>query len=817
MKIFKHSNKWSWMLASMILVSSPSYAFTPDDITNKSSAFFSDPQFIYVNERSAESLNIVNEIMCMVAQTAYANDAVMSKNKTSATATIFSALIDEEKCGSKDSASDAGNSSQNQTSGSNSPSLVLWTVKSYRADGSSPHVVEFWVDDTEEDNGQASVTQIRAKMTITAGKSDSNPFGLFKLDFVMHPVSSAGVVDTTTIGAKGYLRTVLDSENRVNLQFSEEGGGSGGGVTESHSEATTYIRSSDGSSGSGSTQHAFSQTGGPGGDISESKSFNFAYDSNNFSRQETKNGTAGSAICLSRTNFNRNIWRYGLYDANGDRSTRSSGFPIKFNDGSKEHHGWIGFWGLHMPHGVNISNGDAVVKQSFSGGAVSNENFTVVINPGKLIKSTKETSTLGTMTNVPLQYRERQLSGPDLEFRIKWNGATFQKIAQLQESLGNRLWTDITPSALDLSAIEHDELHLFSQELGGNVRVLLHNNNRGCSETFDTGTGRFNFDCSSQLTNVGDSLPVVIYTETVVKPGDAGASSLLLACFENCPNGANSANSASASLFETQLPNFINKTPETLVAGTDYYKYDFSVGSGDQLIMRQFAGSQNLIVQTERRTDQNQFGVRANTLVDINDLTSAKMGCNFDGGAVETCAWNAGNLQTFYSWETGTQNWNKLTLLKNSSGGIVNFDAPLRVKLRRVVNSKATIYNLEYNGFGDLHGIPGRCVSWETGDPVDCGDASGHVRWLPEFSIADNTNVCIGTIDGSGVCTGTPLIVKGLEIEQQMKQDATGCTGLNLSSLTLPSINDWVNPSIGDRPTLDEPPKVVEGTVQSGL
>lgn len=53
------------------------------------------------------------------------------------------------------------------------------------------------------------------------------------------------------------------------------------------------------------------------------------------------------------------------------------------------------------------------------------------------------------------------------------------------------------------------------------------------------------------------------------------------------------------------------------------------------------------------------------------------------------------------------------------------------------------LMNLQFSGFGDLNGIPGRCVDPYTNTEVSC---SSTTRWYPAFPIADGTEI---TIDGA--------------------------------------------------------------------
>src|SRR5574337_1839851 len=69
-----------------------------------SSDYYTDKTQVWVDERSAESMNSVNDILCMVAQTKY--DAMLNKGN-------YIALVDQNQCNTKSGSSSSG---QNQSS-----------------------------------------------------------------------------------------------------------------------------------------------------------------------------------------------------------------------------------------------------------------------------------------------------------------------------------------------------------------------------------------------------------------------------------------------------------------------------------------------------------------------------------------------------------------------------------------------------------------------------------------------------------------------------------------------------------------------------
>ena len=62
---------------------------------------------------------------------------------------------------------------------------------------------------------------------------------------------------------------------------------------------------------------------------------------------------------------------------------------------------------------------------------------------------------------------------------------------------------------------------------------------------------------------------------------------------------------------------------------------------------------------------------------------------------------------------------------------------------------------LQFNGFGNLQGIPGYCVNPQDNSEVDCGP---NTRYVPAFSIADGETMTLNHSDN----TTTTLKVTGM-------------------------------------------------------
>ncbi len=748
------------------------------------SDYFNDKAFVYVEERSTEAFNIINEILCMMSQTRY--DAMLNKG-------AYKAQLDVSQCSSSnDSAENAGQSSQDQSSGSSAPEYEMWIVDSSRADAASPHIVKVWVNEEADEFDPAKV--IYVKVTITEGVSDTNPYGLFTMNFKAYPVIN-GTVDTSAALFKGILKTEKDSSGKIILQFITDGGFDTPDGTMSFSQKVALDRSVDGSSGAG-TVYTLDSYPTPSGTQTDESKFNIAFDKDYFLRVDTGTGTQ---VCLSRTSFDETAWRYGLYDSNGNRVIRNSGFPIKSTQNGTDYFGWIGYWGLWFPEEVSLSSGDTVYKLTYGPNGDTEEPYNVFIAGGKLVKHIQKKLTLGDIKNVPLDWWD---PSDGSNYRVIWNGSDFSKVSVLNQETW--MWEDLTaPVAVDLTALDWTELNFWSQSLGGSVQVKLDDpadTTDDCVQ--DTVTGKF--DCSG---SASDATKVVFFSEEMVYP-DQLTQDLNLACFENCPDPANINGTApyfSPSTWED--PNNIHYQ-EVAPSSATNYAYVFDAAN----MVLTYSGADAVMTSAD---SPYEWGVISGPLFVPTTENLSALACDWDATGNTTCAWQAwSNLSEFYTWETGMNEWNRFTALKDANNNFLTFDPPLPIEYTHTQTDttkpdykyNGSKFYLEYNGFGDLFGIPGKCVDWDSGEEESCDETS---RWVPEFTIPDGAEV----IDGSDGTTA--YLVKALEKEQRMQAvDSAGCSSLTTTSYSLPTIDDWVDPAIGDAPEISGAPAVIGGIIQ---
>jgi hypothetical protein len=739
------------------------------------SDYMMDKTTVYVNERSLDSFRTVSEILCSVRQSRY--DAMLNQGP-------YIAQVDKNLCSNaRSDASSAGQASTNQSSGATMPMYENWTVNSIRASSRSPHIVQVWVH--SQDNNSSKVQLIYAKIVITEGADTAPPYGVFKMNFKMYDPA-----DLSTILARGFLNAERDASGKVLLYFAVEDKDS------YEIQKATLFKDIVNNDGAGSVLKAET---GPWLPSPQIMRFNLAYNAGNFLRTDST-GT----ICLDRNNIVESAWRYGLYTTDtdpsvplGTRVIRNSNFQVR--KGSI--YGSIGYWGAWFPSvngtPVTVNDGEQVFKHDYANN--TDTAYTVFQRGGKLKKYSRKNVTLNDIKNIPLVWFE----GSNV-YSVIWNGSAFYKVAQQQ---GGSSWTTLTPVAMDLSALPWVDLSFYSQSLSGSVVVKLPAPNSLTPGGDCTGTGPFNCTGKAIATT-----PVIYFKENIIFPGDTVPSQL--ACFERCPDATKLA---TATPFYTDI-SFQTVTP----ALATYRSYSFISTGISPTAMVLTDGITGDPITAASTISPYQNGITSGIMTSPTSTYWDLLACPWNPG--NTCAglaWTV--LPEFYVWETGQSTWNQFVTVQDSGGTPVRFDPPLQVQY---IHSQPTAtapdfkYNnvtffLEYSGFGDLHGIPGKCVDIDTSLDANCSDSGTNpaIRWVPEFSIS--------SLDASGNLTevtdiGQPTItyfVKALEKEQRLGPGGT-CAGLTTTPYQLPSMSSWIDPIIGSEPVITSPPAVVGGVVQ---
>ncbi|MBF0147837.1 MAG: hypothetical protein HQL84_15030 [Magnetococcales bacterium] len=783
------------------------------------SDFYMDETHVYVSERSGEALKTVNEILCSIGQTRY--DKMLNQGP-------YKAQLDQSKCSNdKKDPSKAGKGSQNQSSGAGAPKFETWIIDSQRDSDDVPQIVKVWVNDiSEEEPGAGNL--IYAFTEIYKGASANNPYGVFNMDFKGVAVGENGI-PTQVESTRGSLDVEETTDNRVKVTFLDQ--------YKHHEDTATekviLLRSADGKTGTGSVD--FTE---PEWDEASQKMvmknnvFHFAFDENWFLRQDD---SGAERACLSRNQFKTDVWSYGVYHlspppansgktwAPGDELIIDSGFPISYTDtNGKEWHGWVGYFGPWFPGEVTIANGASVTKQVFERTGVQEAPYTLFQSGGKLIRHTKVAQTLADMKNIPLQYsEENRTTHQRTDYMVEWNGTAFIKKSKLNQT--NWFFEKLTTETpIDLTTLQWDGLQFWGEALGGNVRVKLDN----CVNSKKTQWAEVETLFAANKTDEAKAKEQVIMADTtpetwsctasnttaaifnreeMIQPGTAAHTAVptSLLCGESCPNPDK------ISATDGSSPFFDNKSMGGEAAGSStsqsFYSYTFDK---DAMVLKYNSAN----IASTANNMMYQFGIHTGPLFENTTANLDAVKCDWNKEFI--CPWQAWDrLDVFYTWETGPNNWNKYSALKDSSGNILKFDPPMEVTYSHTWNAgEVAKYNLKYEGIGNLQGIPGRCVGFGNDDEVNCGPET---RWVPDFSI--DTGAVVEDKDGN------TYVVKALDVEERMIKDDAGCTGLTIEKQTFPSTVSWMNNEdpatrLGDPNSLTalpEAPAVINGIQQA--
>lgn len=629
-----------------------------------------------------------------------------------------------------------------------------------RASNSDPMIGKVWLSMSDQGNA----VDVFLHLSATQSPSSSQPYGLFRLDYL-------GKKNGTT-GFNGFV----DSQPTTISQF-ETGNNSSNTAMALSATSTT--------SGAGT----IATIGGA--------SFNFAYDASHFRRSD---GTHDECFDRSKANAERSVWQYGTYNANdGSRVDMAHpGFPVVAVDAGVSYYGFANYWGINF-QGLDLNSiADA---QPVSALAVKDQRpgntsaYTLSKVGGKLTKWTQQSTTLDSLSGLPFSFsgdltgRTDNVSVSGFQnWQMQWSSAnqTFSVIGTQQCGSNGCTTTPLSPAAIvNATAFNTDPISGWADSYGGSINIP------------PTGVPHVAAD------------PVFSYGQSMVVPGSV---SLALYCLSQCPTAAAFAAFPSGT---AQASPFGNNTDQQWfsapAANTVSYSFD---GAG----LEESSSAAPLVLEQANQYPQGsvyaQNGISSGRLFDA-PLTLANCPSMTPMGTVCEPA----NPTTYYTWATGPQQWQQ-SLWLNGASNVVAFDAPQNVSYTVPNDSAYGSYAgvpilLQFNGFGNLYGIPGTCVDPVNNASVTCNTPNS--RYVPLFSLPDGALMTLPI-------PMTPLIVKALNAEIRLKNLGTSasspCASMVLATVPPPT-GGTHDPSssadsfyIGVKPVVTAAPKVIDGVIQ---
>ena len=717
-----------------------------------SSPYTTDPQNSYVQDATSDGISSLNMVLCIM-------DAMKPADMVNKGPYV--ALVDKNKCDSK-SQSSTSNSTGGASGATAAPDYMNAVVDVTRASDSDPMIGKIWMSMTEQGNP----VDIYVHATATQSPTDAPPYGQFRLDYIGK--SSGNTMFNGFIDANGedvsYLETGANSsQNSLAM------------TATSTSAAAGIMNTVD--------QNTMSPV-----------TFNFAYDSTetNFPAGVFRRNDGANDVCFDRSKAaaSKSVWRYGTYNANdGTRVDQANpGFPVQASYNGSSYWGYASYWGVNF-QGLDLN--------SFADGALSgvsitdqrpgnSSTYTLSKSSGKLTKWTQNQQTLAAMDGIPFSFwgnltgmtsGNAAVTGSG-NWQMQWDNTNSQFVVIGTQTCGNNgcVLSSISPVAnVNSGAFSTIPISGWSDSFGGNINIPP-------TSSAHTGADAVNY-----------------FTQSDVIPGDANAPTALY-CLSNCPTATSVAN------FTGSNSPFDSTTATQWNSGTVSVTYSFGNAG------LQESNTALAITNASLFTGQYQGGIMSGRLFDAALPTT---NCPNGGTVCEP-----GNPSVYYTWQTGPNQWNQsMWLTKTSDNSVVSFNPPETVAYTVPTGAAYGSWagkniQLQFNGFGNLNGIPGGCVDPTDNSSVDCGTAGA--RYVPEFSLPDGATMTLTS-------SNTPLIVKALDSELRLAKVSCASTSLAQpsSTVTLPSVSDVHDPSsptdadyLGTKPTVTDAPKVIHGVIQ---
>jgi hypothetical protein len=662
-----------------------------------SGAYITDPQEQYVKDAALDAIANASAIVCYIDKVRA--DAMVNKGR-------YNALTSFKSC--EHGAGDASSSLNN--AGATSVIYDVHNLASTRADNNSAQITKGHIKMDGEDTPMAGYTYGEA----TAAPTSLLPNGLFYLDYAFYPRNP---ITDQQLGNDKFFRGKIAATS-TGLTLAEKGG------TNSNGYSSRMYFSGGANSGSG----AINAT-----DNGQTLQYTFGYNATNYCRNAViNNNNIESCFDRRESQAIKSVWRYGVYTSAGAQfDVPNPSFNIRDLNGGYANASYWGVW----------SNAAQTDGMKFTNQKTPSIIYTLKKSGGRLLKHTKNKTTLNAVKNNIFQFYGDIDGTPNNNYEnyeASWNGSNF--IVKKKINCDNNgcfmqtLTPEVTLSPAQLNvATNSNGVWGWSQTLGGSFNIP--------SATLLNGTP-------------GTLVDGVSYeTQVTVLPGDTSVPTTLI-CVNNCPT--NSLINTAIRSTDTNTSPFTSGTKDkwggTLVSDTVEYVWNsqnYTLENGGTVIAYPSG--------VENKNSRYQWGVHSGTLVALAD--AGELTCGSD-----RCDYKARSLPVFYSFETGENDWNRPGFLKKDSDNTyVTFTRPLDATYNVPDEAaygeyRGATMNLQFNGFGDLNGIPGQCISRATNEVVSCGPDTD---WVAAFTIPTGATVNIG---------GTDYFVKWLNREVNFKE-----------------------------------------------
>jgi hypothetical protein len=779
----KHAFFWA---APFLVTAAAALAASPT-----SGEFVTDPQSQNVQDASTEALTTAGEILCYMASTR--PDLMVNQG-------TYTALVDRSKC-STSALSDASNSTQTTTAGA--VSYQTFSMTGTRADNQSPQIGTGHVDWTGDGDGDISIP-IFIRYSQTQAPSASAPNGDMNLVYASR-LQDAKVIDGVAFSAGDLFMKGQITTSGTSVSFAE---------TSDFGLPRLYVTRLfvDGNVNAGSGAVTATQWANSGTTL---KTYRFGYNSTHFCRTDEI-----TERCFFRAENKtlKSVWRYGVYNADGSRfDTGTPGFSVT-NTVTGES-GWASYWGIWFP--TQVLDGARLAARDGT-------PYTVKKAGGRLTKFTKTATTLDNIAinrfNVWVSANTSTVNGQQFvqhdSYEMYWDAVNARFVVVGRQDCSNNCY-----------------LQTFSKTVSITPAQLNTLTNSWGIHAWSSSVGNINIPSSTLTGSNHGSITggVIVSSNTVVLPGDTSVPATLK-CVQNCIDPALLGGATFLANPQSSTPFTAGTAGSGQTAASDVVTYTWSASDYTLKLNGVGVSASSLsAIDTDKLKQSNyRWGINGGVLADGtgNHFSSGgAFDCDAAGSGTALCeSTGIAKVSTYYRFETGLNDWNTSTFLTEEDGTYLKFSAP--IKMAYTVPNDSALYgdysgarmNLDFMGFGDLNGVPGRCISPENNEEVSCDSNS---RWYPAFTLPDGAEITAP----AGTAGGTDKYVKYLDRELRFMRDpnATAASlGITFGDLTaLPDEKD--NTTVADDPSnasspvfagawdanrFKVPPKVIQGELQ---
>jgi len=653
----------------------------------------------WLQERSVEGVEFASMVLCLIKATGADLGTQINKGPYLATVTLGSC----EKNSTPSTSSDS--------SGASTGTMYEYFVMNSTSDGTNLDV-KLWIPYNKDVDTDKQKKEIRARFIFPLNRSGSD-IGFSEMYFKGLTTDDAGNILSNTPMFYGFMKPETISNGYKIIHAERANWGSG-----EQENWTNLTRTGTGSNVtlSGWTQSSI-WSNSDGKDMPAT--FVVAANQNEILRQQTFKGVTTAPICFNRNSSKFNTWNYNLYDAStGLLVGANSNYQIRYGD-YRGNYGGNNFW---LP--------DAALTEIY---AKSDKTASITLEDGATTKSATVTANNGGMWKVrKIKTTLEELAG--MTFSV-WMDNNEKRVFWDKTALRFKLESDSSNVTIPTN---WDSMYLNGPGVSYVVRAPK-----------TTGPAPWDANQTTTIPNWSGltNASVVTYRmETRASETELEAlRGQTLTCVANCPMW-NASSSDIVSLNANNPSGLVNSmTPKN---NGSYYEtgkaFQYTYDPDQRKLFNTTVNSASAIeiggaLKTTYNRNLVNKSIYSGALVTtpLNDVVLASR-CSWNSNWL--CGWDYENsIDQYYYWRSGEHHWEKQWTVK-INGVAPTLEDPIMVKYTcpagRADCTEGSKIILNYNGPGQLWGIPNRCVSADDYTvTVDCNDNTIDRQWLNKFNL----------------------------------------------------------------------------------